>query len=101
MSIVPDFAFPFELHQKFTIDNPTVSSQGLSKREYFAAVALQGILSNTLTGVGEMTDEQLQTMITQSVLLADMMVQTLAYPYGYDYATQEYGDQNYPLQGQV
>lgn len=36
-------AFPFTIEDT---GNPSVTSLGLTKREYFAAMAMQGILSN-------------------------------------------------------
>jgi len=49
MPVAPEYAFPFEHHQKFSLDNPTISSPGVSKREYIASRVLQGIVSNPQT----------------------------------------------------
>jgi hypothetical protein len=80
MPIVPDFAFPFEHQQKVAITNPTVSCLGLTKREYFAAMALQGVLSNPQTDLRQFSDGQQRQILLQTVaLIADDMMQAL-YP---------------------
>ncbi len=77
MPVAPEYAFPFEHHQKFSLDNPTISSPGVSKREYIASKVLQGILSNPQTPVGSLSPEQRQALVYTAVLLADDLLAAL------------------------
>ncbi|MEN9202048.1 MAG: hypothetical protein Q6K80_12285 [Thermostichus sp. DG_1_6_bins_120] len=78
MPLAPEYAYPFEHHQKFSLDNPTISSPGLSKREYVASLVLQGIVSNPQTNLGDLQPEQRQAMVYTAVLLADDLLAALA-----------------------
>ncbi|MFS8796195.1 hypothetical protein NW807_03135 [Synechococcus sp. R70.1] len=77
MPIASEYAFPFEHHQKFSLDNPTISSPGVSKREYVASRLLQGILSNSQTPVGNLSPEQRQALVYTAVMLADELLAAL------------------------
>ena len=77
MPVAPEYAFPFEHHQKFSLDNPTISSPGVSKREYIASRVLQGIVSNPQTPVGDLSLEQRQALVYTAVLLADDLLAAL------------------------
>ena len=77
MPVAPEYAFPFEHHQKFSLDNPTISSPGVSKREYIASRVLQGIESNPQTPVGDLSPEQRQALVYTAVLLADDLLAAL------------------------
>ncbi len=77
MPVSPAFAFPFQHHQKFSIHDPTVTSMGLTKMEYFSIVALQGLLSNPQLDLSQLTDEQRQNVVNTSVLMADDLMRTL------------------------
>ncbi|MGY2800879.1 hypothetical protein [Thermostichus sp. MS-CIW-25] len=78
MPVAPEYAFPFEHHQKFSLDNPTISSPGVSKREYIASKVLQGIVSNPQTPVGDLSPEQRQALVYTAVLLADDLLAALS-----------------------
>ncbi|MCJ2544549.1 hypothetical protein [Thermostichus vulcanus] len=77
MPLAPEYAYPFEHHQKFSLDNPTISSPGLSKREYVASMVLQGIVSNPQTNIGDLPPEQRQVLAYTAVLLADDLLAAL------------------------
>ncbi|MFS8821131.1 hypothetical protein [Synechococcus sp. W60.2] len=78
MPVVSEYAFPFEHHQKFSLDNPTISSPGVSKREYVASRVLQGMLSNPQTAIGNLSPEQRQALVYTAVLLADELLAALS-----------------------
>lgn len=78
MPLAPEYAYPFEHHQKFSLDNPTISSPGLSKREYIASMVLQGIVSNPQTNISDLSPEQRQALAYTAVLLADDLLATLS-----------------------
>jgi hypothetical protein len=97
MPIANEYAFPFEHHQKFSIHDPVISSQGLSKQEVIAAMALQGMLSNPQVDLTQMGAEY-RTYLTQSAaVLATELLQLLADPYAlqYDGADAGYGEADY------
>ncbi len=77
MPVAPEYAFPFEHHQKFSLDNPTISSPGISKREYVASMVLQGIVGNPQTPIGDLSPEQRQALAYTAVLLADDLLAAL------------------------
>ena len=53
-------------------DHGEVLASGLTKRELFAAMAMQGILANGTTGATE------RTIVTASVSIADALIGCLA-----------------------
>ncbi|MFQ3583396.1 MAG: hypothetical protein SNJ85_00475 [Cyanobacteriota bacterium] len=77
MPLAPEYAYPFEHHQKFSLDNPTISSPGLSKREYVASLVLQGLVSNPQTNIGDLLPEQRQALVYTAVVLADDLLAAL------------------------
>ncbi len=73
MPFIEDYAFPFEHHQKFSINNPTIASQGLSKREYIASLVLQGLLSNPQIDLSQLAETGLG-LTQNAVYLADQLL---------------------------
>lgn len=71
-----DPAFPVELDQR-DVRNP----HGLTKREYFSALAMQGLLSNDgllMFHAKEFPDKKLKEIIAeQSVIAADALITEL------------------------
>jgi hypothetical protein len=78
MPVVSDFAFPFEHEQKFSVNHPLISNQGLSKREYFAAAVLQAVFSNPQVNLYELSDDQRQYLVSMATFVADEAVQSLS-----------------------
>ena len=62
-------AFP----QTVEVENTVYHTRGLTKREYFAAMAMQGILANTNIGANYIPIEQAM----YSVKLADAIIKAL------------------------
>lgn len=77
-----DPAFPSE--KKYQIENPFVCDSpvievpknfGLTKREYFAAMAMQGFLTSRL---GENSDVPVETVVKASLVMADALIAELS-----------------------
>ncbi len=84
MPIASEFVFPFEHQQKVSLHHPTIASQGLSKREYFAVVCLQGILSNPQTDLSQLvTPDQREALIQTCQVLADELILSMTQPEAY------------------
>lgn len=78
MTVVSDFAFPFEHEQKFSVNHPLISSQGLSKREYFTAAVLQAVFSNPQVNLYDLSDDQRQYLVNVATFVADEVMQSLS-----------------------
>ncbi len=78
MPMTAEFAFPFEQHQKFSITNPMVASQGLTKREYVAALALQGMLSNPQLDLSQLAGEPGSVLAQNALYVADQLLATIS-----------------------
>ena len=75
MSNANDMAFPVVLEWTRT---PNDSEQlGLTKREYFAAMAMQGLLSHLPPTNEVFRDAQLRAFASRSVLAADALLAEL------------------------
>jgi hypothetical protein len=57
----------------FPADNKTHTDGGLTKREYFAAMAMQGLIANCYYGTGIAVD----THTNEAVVLADALITSL------------------------
>lgn len=99
MPVSPTFAFPFQHHQKFSLQDPMVSSMGLTKLEYFSIVALQGLLSNPQIDLSQLTEEQRLNVVNTSVVMADELIRTLAAYEDPEYLAEGYGEEEYAAQG--
>ncbi len=64
-----NFAFP---RPSF---GPNEPAYGLTKREYFAAFAMQGILSNSNFDYSPLTDKSLANAVSDAFLIADAMIE--------------------------
>ncbi|NJM00085.1 MAG: hypothetical protein HC924_15385 [Synechococcaceae cyanobacterium SM2_3_2] len=95
MPIANEFAFPFQHHQKFSIHDPVVSSQGLSKQEMVAAMALQGMLSNPQFDLTQMGAEYRAYLVQSSAVLATELLQLLQDPYALEYVPAEAAEHAY------
>ncbi len=95
MPIANEYAFPFQHHQKFSIHDPVVSSQGLSKQEIVAAMALQGMLSNPQVDLTQMGVEYRTYLVQSSAVLATELLQLLEDPYALEYPPSEAAEQAY------
>lgn len=69
VNMVNNAIFPIIL----TTDNGTVEGQGLTKRELFAALAMQSLLKNTELGF----DNELEVISQTSVQYADALISEL------------------------
>ena len=67
--LIKNSAFPFEIEHK----DGKVYAKGLTKREYFAAMAMQGYLANTNIGGNYLPIEH----AIDSVKLADALIKAL------------------------
>jgi hypothetical protein len=73
-----DCAYPVIIDD---VSTKQFSEPGLSKREYFAAVALQGLLAKCIIDFSEDADYCTpKTRAKQSVLLADALIEALNNP---------------------
>lgn len=88
MPVANEYAFPFEHHQKFSIHDPVISSQGLSKQEVIAAMALQGMLSNPQIDLTQMGAEYRNYLTQSAAVLATELLQLLADPYALQYGAE-------------
>ena len=57
------------------IDNFKVKTSGITKREYFAGLAMQGLLSNI--GTNKWADDKI---CKESIMYADMLLEALSKP---------------------
>lgn len=74
MTLVQDYAFPFEHHQKFSLTNPMITCQGLSKREYIAALVLQGLLSNPQIDLSQLAGAPGVGLVQNAIYMADQLI---------------------------
>ena len=65
-------AFPFVLHGA----GGTEYSHGLTKREYFAAMAMQGLCANGIPG----SQHGFKSLTAEAVMYADWLIDTLNSP---------------------
>jgi len=56
---------------------PNIQHEGLTKREHFAAIALQGVLANTTQTLGEGHEETEAAIAFVSVRLSDALLAAL------------------------
>ncbi len=77
MSNAKEPAFPVKRKNAVVIDGRLISDSGLSKREYFAATAMQGLLPNYRTERSQDGDEALAYL---AVKQADALLAELAKP---------------------
>lgn len=64
------FAFP---RPSYGLNEP--AAYGMTKREYFAALAMQGILSNSNFDHSPLTDESVANAVADAFLIADEMIE--------------------------
>jgi len=72
----PAFAKPGFYHEEMGVSN---SSDGLTKREYFAAMALQGILLRSQFQLEEITLDERKSITLAAVDFADDLIESLNY----------------------